>query len=45
MISHSFTKDGVDGQYAWCALQVDEEGVLVEGRLVLEILIVFDLIS
>ena len=28
----SCTKDGVDGQYAWCALQVDAEGVLVEDR-------------
>ena len=28
----SCTKDGVDGQYAWCALQVDAEGVLVADR-------------
>ena len=45
MISHSFTKDGVDGQYAWCALQVDEDGVLVEGRLAWEILVIFYLLS
>merc|ERR1712016_183069 len=29
----------------WCALQVDEEGVLVEGRLVGEILVILDLTS
>jgi len=28
----SCTKDGVDGQYAWCALQVDANGVLVKDR-------------